>query len=221
MRYKHLICEAGDQHLVTTKKHMKNVINYIPKLQQTQDWQKLEESILSVSPFCQVCNVQHATTLHPLIYKSNFKFHAAETLPVCESCSNVLDRAIHEQYLDTDLNKLQEIKNKSLTILRDRVYSAYHEWYHAKHYLTEDEIKLIKSLQKFVMKRIASMKKTNVWYDNIHELKFTGQEILAIRGIVITAYHRKPFELENSEFGSENKYFFGFRKKVLDNDDNL
>jgi hypothetical protein len=200
---------------------MKTVIDHMPRLQQTQEWRTLKETILSVSPSCQVCNTKKATTLHPLIHKSNLRFCAAETLPVCECCSNILNRAIHEQYLDTDPNKLQEIKNKSLTILRDRVYSAYHEWYHAKHYLTEDEIKLIKSLQKFVMKRIAFMKKTNVWYDNIHELKFTGREILAIRGIVITAYHRKPFELENSEFESENKYFFGFRKKVLDNNDNL
>jgi hypothetical protein len=200
---------------------MKTVTDYIPKLQQLQDWQKLQELILGAKLSCQVCNTREAIALHPLIHKSNFRFLASEVLPVCESCSKVLKQAIAEQYLDTDPNKLQEIKNKSLTILQDRVYSAYHEWYHAKHYLTEDEIKLIKSLQKFVMKRIAFMKKTNVWYDNIHELKFTGREILAIRGIVITAYHRKPFELENSEFGSENKYFFGFRKKVLDNDDSL
>ena len=156
----------------------------------SEEWKKLRDLIMSTSPKCQCCE-NLATDVHHLVYKNIVDIKITDLIPVCKNCHNLIHEAIDEQWISQDIRDFDEIRKKTLSINTDKEYQKYKLWLKSKHYLSEEEIEIIKSLQGFVMQKISGLIKRNVWYDKISDMKFYGKHILKIRKFIQTALYRR------------------------------
>lgn len=165
---------------------------------KSEDWKNLKNLVMSCQPICQCCS-NKATDVHHMVYRNIVDVKISDLLPVCRKCHDIIHQAINDGWISQNVKDLEEIKTKTLSINSDEKYKIYKKWMQEKHFLSEKEIKLLKTLQGFVMQKISGLVKRNVWYDKISEMKFTGKQILKIRAIIETALYRRKEKIDKNK----------------------
>jgi hypothetical protein len=163
---------------------------------RSEEWKNLRNTILSSKPNCQCCE-NKATDVHHMVYRNIVDIKVSDLLPVCRTCHDFIHTAIKDNWIPTSLkHSVEEIRKITVGIRKDEDYARHREWLNSKHFLSKEEIEEIKSLQRFVIQKISSIKRKNVWYDQLEGMKFTGRQIIKIRNICKFARsrrdHRKP-----------------------------
>lgn len=183
---------------------------------KSEEWRNLRSIIMNSAPDCQCCE-QKASDVHHLVYRNIVDIKISDLLPVCRVCHNLIHEAIKCQYISQDVRDLPEIKQKTLNLKNDKLFLRHKEWYYSKHFLSEEDIKWIQSLQVFVIKKISALVKKNIWYGDLNNLKFTGSQILKIKKIIGVALFRRNHGIDKKKttgrFGSP----FGISQANLNN----
>lgn len=162
---------------------------------KSEEWNNLRNTILGTSPDCQCCG-KKATDVHHMIYRNIVDIKITDLIPVCRECHDYIHQAIKDGWISQDTKDLDIIREKTLKINFDDDYSSYRKWLNTKHFLSDEEKELLKSLQGFVMQKISSLIKRNVWYDKLDTMKFTGRHILEIRKIIQMGLFRRKEKLD-------------------------
>jgi hypothetical protein len=173
---------------------------------KSDEWKSLRNIVMNSKPLCQCCS-KTASDVHHLVYRNLVDIKITDLLPVCRSCHDTIHKAIDCQYISQNPNDIDSIRENTLGILNDEKYNEWKEWYNTKHYISDDEIKIISELQSFVIKKISALARKNIWYNNLSEIKFTGSQILKIRKIIETALYRRKNKIDRNQRGA------GFGKK--------
>lgn len=156
----------------------------------SNEWKTLRSKILSTGCKCQCCNDQDAIDVHHMVYRNIVDVKVSDLVPVCRECHNLLHKAIRDGYISQRVQDLDIIKQLTYNIYNDEEYKVYHKWLYSKHHLSDIEIKQIKNGRSFIIKRISGILKRHVWYDILHEIKFTGRQIEKIRKVIKTSNYR-------------------------------
>lgn len=162
---------------------------------QSEEWKTLRKVILNAAPTCQCCD-QPATDVHHMVYRNIVDIKITDLLPVCRNCHKLIHVAIDDKWISQELKDLAEIREKTLKINFDDEYKAYSEWINSKHVLSDEERKQIEDMQGFIIQKISGLVKRNVWYDKLDTMKFTGRQILKIRGIIQMAIYRRNHKID-------------------------
>ena len=158
---------------------------------KSQEWINLRDCILRPEPMCQCCQKTKATEVHHMAYRNIVDILATDLLPVCRKCHTFIHEAIKDGYISQREDKIKKITEKTLGILEDEKYKAWRKWLREKHFLSEEEIAEIKKAAgSFIIKRIAGMIKSKIWYEGLEERKFTGRQILKIRSLIDLSIYR-------------------------------
>ena len=173
---------------------------------KSDEWKSLRAIVMNSKPQCQCCSAP-ASDVHHMVYRNLVDIKVTDLLPVCRSCHDTIHKAIDCQYISQNPNDIDSIRENTLGILNDEKYNEWKEWYNTKHYISDDEIKIISELQSFVIKKISALARKNIWYNNLSEIKFTGSQILKIRKIIETALYRRKNKIDLKQRGA------GFGKK--------
>jgi|GEM_PF-1531507 len=169
---------------------------YCNEYLRSDEWQTLRKMVLDTGCNCQLCKDVKATDVHHLVYRNLVDVTVNDLVPVCRDCHNLIHKAIKDGWISQDSKDFDELKQKTLHLLEDEEYKEYVRWLSSKHHLSEQEIKDIKSLQAYVMKKISALVRKNVWYDVLDEMKFTGRHILKIRKLIQTAKYRRTNKMD-------------------------
>lgn len=161
----------------------------------SDEWKRLRETILNGKPDCSLCG-NDATEVHHMVYRNFVDTKVTDLIPVCRECHNYIHEAIRNKWISQEVKDFEEIKKKTLELNFSEDYQKYKKWIKEKHLLSDEEKNLIKSLQGFVIQKISSLVKRNVWYDKLDTMKFTGNQILGIRKIIQTAIYRRKEKLD-------------------------
>jgi len=162
---------------------------------KSEEWKILRNTILGTSPDCQCCG-KKATDVHHLVYRNIVNIKITDLIPICRKCHEFVHLAINDGWISQDVKDLENIREKTLKINFDEEYICYRNWLSSKHFLSEEEKGLLKTLQGFVMQKISSLIKRNVWYDKLDSMKFTGRQILEIRKIIQMGIYRRKEKLD-------------------------
>lgn len=181
-----------------------NRYEYRNEYLKSDEWKQLSSQILDLKPQCQVCQNREASEVHHMVYRNLVDIKMSDLLPVCRKCHDFIHQAINDEYISQDYQKIDEIRERTLNILNDKEYEQYHKWLGSKHYLSDELIDQIKNLQPFVIKKISGMCRRNVWFTNLHEIKFTGRQIKNIEKIIQVAVYRKRYKLD-SKYKKHNR----------------
>lgn len=150
-------------------------------------WKNLRATILGGKPSCQVCQEKEAKDVHHMVYRNIVDIKVTDLLPVCRDCHKIIHQAIRDNYISQRPEKIDKIREKTLGILSDEKYAKYHKWLGDKHFLDKgliDDIVGTQHKTTFLIRRISGILKKHVWFDNLHEFKFTGRQIEKIRRIL-------------------------------------
>jgi hypothetical protein len=158
---------------------------------KSNEWKTLRELVLKIDCNCQCCRSRKANDVHHLVYRNIVDITIGDLIPVCRSCHEYIHQAIDDGWISQDSKRFNEIKNLTLNILDDEDYKLHRTWLTSKHHLSLKEIKDIKTLHGFIIRKISGMVKRKLWYDDLNDYKFTGRQILNIRNIIILAKQRK------------------------------
>lgn len=162
---------------------------------QSEEWKTLREIIIGAGPICQCCE-QKATDVHHMVYRNIVDIKISDLIPVCRKCHDLIHTAIREKWISQEPKDLQEIKDKTLKINLDEEYKVYSEWINSKHVLSDEEQEQIKNMQGFIIQKISSLVRRNVWHDKLETMKFTGRQILEIRKIIQMAVYRRDNKID-------------------------
>lgn len=162
---------------------------------KSDEWKNLRQTILGSNPDCQCCG-KSASDVHHLVYRNIVDIKISDLIPVCRKCHDFIHLAINDNWISQNPKDLMEIKEKTLKINFDEDYTKHRDWLNSKHFLSEEEKDTIKNLQGFIMQKISSLVKRNVWYDKLDSMKFTGRQILEIRKIIQMGLYRRKEKLD-------------------------
>lgn len=173
---------------------------------KSDEWKSLRSTIMNSKPDCQCC-FKEACDVHHMVYRNFVDTKILDLLPVCRSCHNLIHLAIDSGYISQKPEEVELIKEKTVGIINDQEFKEWRKWLKSKHFLSENEIQQISTLQSFVIKKISSLIRKNIWYNNLSEIKFTGHQILKIRKIIEMALYRRKNKIDVQKKG------LGFGKK--------
>lgn len=162
---------------------------------QSKQWIALKDSIINAKCTCQVCDVLDASDVHHLIHTNPNAATLHDVIPVCKDCHNYIHEAIANGWISRDHKFIKRIKKLTFSIRKNNRYERWKAWYTNKTLLSDKQISIILACQPFVIKRINSLVKQNVWYDNLHTVYFSGKQQLQIRNIIQTALYRKGLKV--------------------------
>jgi len=162
---------------------------------KSDEWKNLRQTILGSNPDCQCCG-KSASDVHHLVYRNIVDIKISDLIPVCRKCHDFIHLAINDNWISQNPKDLIEIKEKTLKINFDEEYTKHRDWLNSKHLLSEEEKDTIKNLQGFIMQKISSLVKRNVWYDKLDSMKFSGRQILEIRKIIQMGLYRRKEKLD-------------------------
>ena len=179
---------------------MKHKVKYTKKEYREEylnsdEWRRLRNTILNSNPDCSLCG-KPATEVHHLVYRNFVDVKVTDLIPICRECHDYVHESIKNKWISQNIKDLEEIKRKTLELNFDEEYQKYTKWIKEKHFLSDQEKKLIKNLQGFVIQKISSLVKRHVWYDKLDTMKFSGNQILGIRKIIQTAIYRRKEKID-------------------------
>lgn len=177
---------------------MKNKVKYKQYL-RSEEWKSLRNTILLKKTKCQCCEKKNAVDVHHMVYRNYVDTKISDLLPVCRDCHNYIHLAIKDNYISQDVERLDEIKEKTLNILNDENYKEYRKWLSSYHFLDKKDIKNIKKEKRYVIQLISGLLKQHVYYDDLEFIQVTGRQIEHIRGIVRTAKYRRIKKLDKKK----------------------
>jgi len=160
-------------------------------MNNNKEYIKLKTIILNYAVSCSVCQKTEAHDIHILKHYIGDDLTLDDVIPVCSDCQTLIDRAISSRYIDPMRSAVPHVKTQILDLYQNEEFLIHYDWFTSKHYLNEYLLELIKTSSKFVIRAIIKMTKKKIWYDDIHTHKFTGKQIVMIRGILKTEMHRK------------------------------
>lgn len=158
---------------------------------KSEEWKTLRNTIIGSGCNCQCCKKVKASDVHHMVYRNIVDITLNDLIPVCRSCHEFIHQAIDDDWISQNPKDFEEIKIRTFNILTDKEYKLYKEWLNSKHLLSSNEINDIKTMQGFIIRKIAGMVKRKLWYDDLEYCKFTGRQIKKIREIIKLAKHRK------------------------------
>ena len=183
---------------------------------KSDEWKNLRQTILGSNPDCQCCG-KSASDVHHLVYRNIVDIKISDLIPVCRKCHDFIHLAISDNWISQNPKYLIEIKEKTLKINFDEEYTKHRDWLNSKHLLSEEEKDTIKNLQGFIMQKISSLVKRNVWYDKLDSMKFTGRQILEIRKIIQMGLYRRKEKLDfpKKSILKERKHNIQWQSRLL------
>lgn len=183
---------------------------------KSDEWKNLRQTILGSNPDCQCCG-KSASDVHHLVYRNIVDIKISDLIPVCRKCHDFIHLAISDNWISQNPKDLIEIKEKTLKINFDEEYTKHRDWLNSKHLLSEEEKDTIKNLQGFIMQKISSLVKRNVWYDKLDSMKFTGRQILEIRKIIQMGLYRRKEKLDfpKKSILKERKHNIQWQSRLL------
>jgi hypothetical protein len=190
-----------------------NQKEYRTEYLNSNEWKSLRNQVMKTKPSCQCCD-NIASDLHHMVYRNIVDIKITDLLPVCRDCHNLIHEAIKCKYISQDIKELNAIKNKTLNIKNDEEFVKYKKWYYSKHFLSNQEIFLIQSLQAFVIKKISGLIGKNIWYKDLKNIEFTGSQILKIKQFIEAAIHRRKNKIDKKK---NTNYFRGLYGITLAN----
>lgn len=151
------------------------------------------------------------------MYRNIVDIKISDLIPVCRKCHDFIHLAISDNWISQNPKDLIEIKEKTLKINFDEEYTKHRDWLNSKHLLSEEEKDTIKNLQGFIMQKISSLVKRNVWYDKLDSMKFTGRQILEIRKIIQMGLYRRKEKLDfpKKSILKERKHNIQWQSRLL------
>lgn len=174
---------------------------------KSDEWKQLRQTILGAKPNCQCCKMNEASDVHHLVYKNIVDIKVnTDLIPVCRTCHNFIHQAIRDGFIPKEGNLLN-IKQKTISILENKSYDSFLKWAKQRHFLSEEEIKIIQDdrARSFAIRRISGLVKRKLDYDTIQDVKFTGRQIIKIRKILeTTLWRQRQKSLKHPKFPSRH-----------------
>jgi hypothetical protein len=160
---------------------------------KSNEWLNLRSLVLAGKPDCQCCNKKLASDVHHLVYRNIVDVKVTDLLPLCRECHDFVHSAIKYEFISTDPQQVDQIRNDTLNILENESFKNFLKWLKKKHFLSPEELLFISFDRSagFCIQRISGVMKKHVKYEDLAEMKFTGTQLLKIRKIIQTSIWRK------------------------------
>lgn len=159
----------------------------------SDEWKNLRDQVIASKPNCQCCHKFLAHDVHHLVYRNLVDVKVSDILPVCRSCHNLIHRAINDGFISQREDQVDAIREQTINILNNQEYKNFCLWAKQKHFLQEEELKLLHDdrVTSWAIRRISGLVKRKLDYDTVKEVKFTGRQIIKIRKILETSLWRR------------------------------